>query len=619
MTNGCVLSSIRPPRQLWLKLLGGVGAVCFLANASLATDLLTPLNLRDVKVGGEIGRRIAITITNNLLVLDADHDFLAPFKAKTAQGGYIGLGKLIDATVRFAAYTGDARVLVLKQHLIEETLQAQEADGYIGIIAPPQRVHGLWDIHEMGYVIWGLLTDYKYFGDERSLAAARKAADYLVRNWSALPKNWGQQTDVAEHVAVTGLERTMLAVHRQTGATSYLDFVTKTRALPEWDLSIVIGRRQGIEGHVYAFMARCLAQLELYRMQPIRRLLNQTDRALDFMLNHDGLHITGGTGQCEIWTDDQDGRGDLGETCATAYQLRVYDSLLRLQGDALKGDLIERTIYNALFAAQSPDGRRLRYFAPTEGERAYWPTDTYCCPCNYRRIVAELPTMVFYRAHEGVAVNLYTPAQAKLSTGKNVSLTIRQETDYPNSGRIRLALDPARPSKFALRLRIPVWAQGASVTVNGRPAKNAVKSGAFFEVTREWKSGDQVTLDLPMSWRLVKGRQRQAGRIAVMRGPQIFCLNPAQNADLAKLNGTDLGYIALDPESLTDPVPSDAARPDGLGCRVRAWKPGFSIGKQTDFTLTLREFADPDGRATYFRLRDFSAAVDDELLSGKAK
>jgi len=393
----------------------------------------------------------------------------------------------------------------------------------------------------------------------------------------------------------------------------------KTRALPEWDLPIVIGRRPGIEGHIYAYMARCLAQLEHYRTRPDRRLLNQTDRTLDFMLDHDGLHITGGTGQCEIWTDDQDGRGDLGETCATAYQLRVYDSLLRLRGDARMGDLIERTIYNALFAAQSPDGRRLRYFGPTEGKRAYWPTDTYCCPCNYRRIVAELATMVFYRADDGVAVNLYTSAQAKLSVGKNVPLTIRQETDYPNSGRIRLALDPARPSKFALQLRIPAWARGTSVTVNGQPAKNTVKPGAFFEVSREWKSGDQVTLDLPMSWRLVKGRQRQAGRVALMRGPQIFCLNPAQNAELAKLDGTDLGYCALDPTSLTDPVPSDAVRPDGLGCRVQAWKPGFGIGKKADFTLTLTEFPDPEGRATYFRLRDFSVAVNDELLSGQTR
>jgi len=592
---------------------------CLCLSAALASDALVPLSLRDVQVGGEIGRRIAITITNNLLVLDADGAFLQPFKARTAKDGYIGLGKLIDATVKFAAQSGDARVLELKRHLVAETLKTQESDGYIGIMAPPYRVWGLWDTHELGYIIWALLTDYSYFREERSLAAARKAADYLIQRWPSMPVNWGKDSDVAPHVAFTGLERTMLALGRQTGAAPYLNFVVQTRQLPEWDLPIVVGRRSGIEGHIYAYMARCLAQLELYRTQPNRRLLVPADRALDFMLHHDGLHITGGTGQCEIWTDDQDGRGDLGETCATAYQLRVYDSLLRLKGDARMGDLIERTIYNALFAAQSPDGRRLRYFAPTEGERVYWQTDTYCCPCNYRRIVAELPAMVFYRAHDGVAVNLYTPAQAKLSVGNDVPLAIRQETDYPNSGRIQLRLDPARPVKFPLQLRIPAWARGAGVTINGEPAPSAAKPGEFFTVKREWKAGDQVRLDLPMPWRLMKGRQRQAGRVAVMRGPQLFCLNPAQDPALAKLDGVELGYLALDPASLADPVENGAVRPGGLGCRVQAWKPGFGLGKKGDFALTLTEFPDPDGKATYFRLRDLSAAVDDELFTPKLK
>ncbi len=596
-----------------------LAAACWFAPAALGSNALTPLSLRDVQVGGEIGRRIAITITNNLLVLDADRDFLPPFRAKTAKDGYIGLGKLIDATVKFAALSGDTRVLELKRHLVTETLNTQEPDGYIGIMAPAHRVWSLWDTHELGYIIWALLTDYTYFGEEPSLAGARKAADYLIQRWPSMPANWATDSDVAPHVAFTGLERTMLVLSRQTGVPSYLNFVVQTRQLPEWDLPIVIGRRSGIEGHIYAYMARCLAQLELNRTQPNRRLLAQTDCALDFMLHHDGLLITGGAGQCEIWTDDQDGRGDLGETCATAYQLRVYESLLRLRGDSRMGDLMERTIYNALFAAQSPDGRRLRYFAPVEGERVYWQTDTYCCPCNYRRIVSELPGMVFYQAKGGVAVNLYTPSQAKMSVAKAVPLTIRQETDYPNSGHVRIRLDPARPVKFPLELRIPAWAHGASVAVNGQPVAGPVGQGAFFSLSREWKSGDEVNIDLPMPWRLVKGRQRQAGRVAVMRGPQLFCLNPAQNPALARLDGVELGYLALDPTSLADPVQNSAVRPGGLGCTVHAWKPGFGIGNKAVFTLTLTEFPDPDGKATYFRLRDFNAAVDDELLTPKVK
>lgn len=580
-----------------------------------ADDALTPLDLRDVQVGGELGRRIDVTVRNNLLVLDADGDFLPPFHKKTKKDGYVGLGKLLDATVRFAAYTGDPKVLALKNHLIGETIGAQEPDGYIGIMAPEYRISGMWDVHEVGYVIWGLLTDYRYFEQQDSLKAARRAADYVVKHWSKIPANWAQQTSVATHVAVTGIERTMLELYRVTGERAYLDFVVHQRTLPEWDLGIVIGRRPGIEGHVYAYMTRCLAQLELYRIEPDARLLQQTERALDFMTHHDGCLITGGTGQCEIWTGDQDGRGELGETCATAYQVRVYDSLLRLRGDSSYGDLMERTIHNALFAAQSPGGRQLRYFSPVEGPRVYWKGDTYCCPCNYRRIVAELPTMVFYRAGRGLAVNLYAPAEAKLEVAGDVPIAVRQETEYPNSGLVRLHLDPEQPARFPVRLRIPAWADGASVKVNDQSVKEPVAVAKFFEIERTWKKGDQVVLDFPMKWRLVRGRQRQAGRVAVMRGPLVFCLNPTSHAELAEMDGADLGYITLDPSSLGKPVPSNAVHPGGIACRVKAWKPGFSLARQGDLELTLTEFPDPNGRATYFRLRDDSVAVDDELFA----
>ena len=580
---------------------------------SVPADVLAPLDLRDVHVGGEIGRRIDITIANNLLKLDVDGDFLRPFLDEQRSGVFIGLGMLLDATVKFAAYSADPQVDTLRRHLVGEILRAQEADGYLGTFPAAKRVQTLWDVHELGYVIWGLLENHRYFGDAPSLAAARKAADYLVKNWSQLPADWGVGADVAPHVAFTGIERTMLALHRATGEPSYLDFCTRTRALPQWDLGIVIGRRPGIEGHVYAYLARCLAQLELQRLQPSPALLGPTRRALQFMTDRDGMLLTGSCGQCEIWTDDQDARGDVGEACALAYQLRVFDSLLRLHGDPRLGDLMERTIFNALFASQSPDGRQLRYFAPLEGNRVYWKTDTYCCPCNFRRIIAELPTLVFYRAPDGVTVNLYTAAEAKLPLAGGTPVVIRQETDYPNSGRVRITVDPQKPETFALRLRIPAWATTASAKVNGQPCGDAT-SGTFFEVRREWRQGDQLELDLPLNWRLVQGRQRQAGRVAVMRGPQVFCLNPAQNPDLAKLDGTELGYLALNPASLADPIPDASVRPQGLGCHVQAWKPGFGLSPKADYELTLTEFPDPDGKAAYFRLRDFHATVPDELL-----
>ena len=143
-------------------------------------------------------------------------------------------------------------------------------------------------------------------------------------------------------------------------------------------------------------------------------LLSQSRKAWDFMIRGEGATIGGGCGQWECWSDNQDGRGDLGETCSTAYQLRLMDRLQRRdQKSSHPGDLMERTIYNALFAAQSPDGRQIRYYAPFEGPRVYFGMDTYCCPGNFRRIVSELPTMIYYHAPNAVMVNLYTSSTAK--------------------------------------------------------------------------------------------------------------------------------------------------------------------------------------------------------------
>jgi hypothetical protein len=577
-----------------------------------AADALLPLDARQVKVGGEIGRRIDVTVRNNLLALDADKDFLSPFEAKTAKDGYIGLGKLLMAAVRFAAYSHDPKVLALKNHLVERILATQGPDGYIGFFTPPQRMTALWDVHEMGYLIAGLTDDYLLFQAKPSLAGAVKAANYILAHWQEIPSDWSGRTGVAEHVAVTGLERTMLALHRATGDRRYLDFVLGPRQLATWDLPVVIGRRPGIDGHIYAYMARSLAQLDLNRERPDPRLLAQTGRATLFLTRGEGMAVTGGAGQWEIWTDDQDGRGQLAETCATAYTLRVLEAQLRLSPDARLGDLMERVIYNTLFAAQSPDGRRIRYYSPFEGPREYHPGDTYCCPGNYRRIVSELPEMICYRMAGGLAINLYTPFEARMDV-QGLPVTLRQETTYPAGNQVDIAIEPAKPASFDLLLRIPGWAGGVVLTVNGQNAGVPARPGTFARITREWKPGDRIRLGLLMDFRLVRGRQRQAGRVAVLRGPLVFAWNPSSDPATAALDAADLGRYTLDPRSL-ELVPDDSVRPGGVSARVGAWKPGYGTAAKHDLRIVLTEFADPGARATYFRLRDMAPAQPDELL-----
>jgi DUF1680 family protein len=406
----------------------------------------------------------------------------------------------------------------------------------------------------------------------------------------------------------------MLTLYKMTGKKKYLEFCLNQHDLLNWDPGIVIGRRHLIEGHIYGYMAACLAQLEMYRLYSDKKLLCPTRKALNFMTSENGMSISGGAGQDEIWTNDQDGRHSLGETCATAYQIRIYDNLLRLTGESQFGDIMERTIYNALFGAQSPDGRNIRYYTPLEGDRTYHKGDTYCCPNNYRRIISELPLMIYYRSEKGLAVNLFTSSSAVIPFENNNSVAIKQETDYPNSGHIVLHIDPAETLSFPLLLRIPGWCRDARVTLNGKPYKTEYTPGKFALIDREWKAGDKIILDLPMEWRLVAGKQRQAGRAAIMRGPLLFCLDPLQNESLSHLDGADLGRIVVDLHSIEEvPVKNDDVRPNGIACRLKASDKPYAMGNAANLSLILTEFPDPDGKCTYFRVPDLSEAVPDEL------
>jgi uncharacterized protein len=585
-------------------------------QGAISVDALMPLDLRQVNVGGEIGRRIDITANKNLLALELDKDFLLPFQKKERRGegysDYIGLGKNIDATVRFAAYTKSEKVLALKKHLVEETIKTQEPDGYIGLMVKESRMWRLWDIHEMGYIIMGLTSDYHYFREKRSLVAAQKLADYIIERWSTMPASW-------EKFGALGLESNLLTLYHETEDKRYLNFCVQQRALAGWDLDFTTGGGVLMKGHVYSDIDLCLAQLDLFHLQPDERLLQSGRRAIDFLTVHDGMTITGAAGLWEMWTNDQGGRGTLGETCATAYQIRLFDRFLRMEGNSRYGDVMERMIYNTLFGAQSPDGRQLRYFTPLESDRAYYRNDTYCCPNNFRRIVSELPTMVYYRSAKGAAINLYTPSEATITLDNDVSLKIRQETDYPGSGKVVISLDPSKPARFPLQLRIPRWCDRATVSINGKPWEGLITSGGFISIEQQWSAGDQVTLNMPMPWRLVLGRKRQSGRVAVMRGPLVFCLNPSQNADLQKKDAADLINFVIDPNSLNLLPDDSTVHPGGVACSVKIAERSLTLGALRDLSLRLTEFPDPGGKMVYFRVPDFSVAVPDEILSGASQ
>ncbi|MCX6225533.1 MAG: glycoside hydrolase family 127 protein [Bacteroidia bacterium] len=584
-------------------------------------DKLQPVTLKQKELAGEIGRRIDDLIYKNYMVLDLGKDYITPFRVRPFSDNYhyVGVGKVIDAGSLFSAYTNDPKVAEQTSGLINGIMQTRDADGYIGTFKPEpegRQNHYNWALHEQEYLLLGLTRNWLATGNGQSLQYARDLGDYVITTFSKDTK--------PEEVCTAGLPEAFIVLYRCTGDERYLKFAAEIRhgnskaevqcaSLLDWNQTFETGA-----AHVYVMLARCYAQTELYRLKKLPSLLEMSEYMRHELLRTGGgLNVVGSASDGEWFSYTQNGTGMIGESCVTAYLLRWLESLMRMEGDLRYGDIMERTLYNALFAAQDPEGRKLRYFTPFTGPRVYFNQDGFCCPGNFRRIMAELPQKVYYTcADKTIAVNLFTTSTTTVNLDPELSVKLTQETDYPNSGQVVFRVAPSKETAFALRLRIPRWCRNATIRINDK-SPVAIKSGANpYEIRRKWKAGDIVTLELPMEWRFIKGHQLQEGKVALARGPVVYCLGTAQNEEILK-KYPDFKGIVIDPAGLGEPETDQSIRPDGKKVKVKArveasgaWSRGAP-----HLMLTFTEFIDPTGIATYFHLLDLNNAVEDELMS----
>jgi DUF1680 family protein len=594
-------------------------------------DKLCRVTLNQQELGGEIDRRIKNLIYQNYMVVDLDGRWLDHFRNRTGRGDrshvYYGIGKVFDAGSLFAAYTGDPKVAARTQYIIDELVKSRDANGYLGFwnVEPENRQNHInWILHEQEYINLAFVRNYRCTGNPQSLAHARNMGDYILKTFPT-PQNPCYD---AGQICTAGLPEGMLELYRVTGDKSYFDFAAdvphgnehgevQLASLRTWEQDF--SRRPR---HVYVMLARCYAQTELYRLIGEENLLNMSQFMRNELLKKGsgGMLVTGSCSDGEQFTYNQNGRGAIGESCVTAYVLRWIDSLMRLEGDMRYGDLLERTIYNALLAANSPDGRWIRYFTPFTGDRQYDTRDFFCCCGNYRRAMAELPQKVYYRTPEGrIALNLFTDSKKTFDV-KGQAVTILQETAYPNDGEVKLTFLTQNPMAFAFQLRTPRWCDRITLRVNDEAPVTVdplrQKLGCYV-LDRTWKDGDVVRISMPMAWRLLRGRAVQDGRVVLLRGPIVYCIGKDQNADLLE-KCPEPRNLVIDPASITEPVRDDSIRPGGLKVVAKAWLNQDCTGEKVDVSLT--EFIDPSGQDVYFCVPDLVDTspvrlTDDEIVS----
>ena len=273
------------------------------------------------------------------------------------------------------------------------------------------------------------------------------------------------------------------------------------------------------------------------------------------------LHLTGGCGARAAGgaygNDYELPHRCYNETCAAVAFLFWNHRMFLMTGDAKYMDVFERCLYNGVLSGVSLSGDRFFYPNPLEYDgktannhgfagRAPW-FGCACCPPNILRTIASLGGYFYAVQDQKLFVNLYGQSDATATVSGN-KVQLKQTTRYPWDGTVKMHISPEKPGPFTLCLRIPGWTQGKplpsdlynyqdstpgkwSVRINGQPLVMTPEHG-YAAISRQWKDGDIVELELPMSVRRVAGNPNIAatkGQVALERGPIVYAFEGIDN------------------------------------------------------------------------------------------
>lgn len=274
------------------------------------------------------------------------------------------------------------------------------------------------------------------------------------------------------------------------------------------------------------------------------------------------LYITGGIGS--IRGDEAFGRDyslpnetAYNETCAAIANIFWNQRMFLLKGDAAYIDVLERTLYNNMPAGVSLGGDTFFYpnILEFDGREAFnygiagrseW-FNCSCCPSNVSRFIPSIPGYIYSTRDDTIFINLYIGNEAEIPMQGSL-VGIEQRTAYPWNGSVRIKVDPGKATRFSLKLRIPGWAVNRPVpgnlysymnpgpgtfrvSVNGKEVRPETERG-YQTISRTWKNDDVIQLDIPMPALLVRAHENveaDAGKVAVQRGPVVYCAEAVDN------------------------------------------------------------------------------------------
>jgi DUF1680 family protein len=286
--------------------------------------------------------------------------------------------------------------------------------------------------------------------------------------------------------------------------------------------------------HAYSFCNALSSAVQAWLSDGSEMHLNAARNAFDMITNTQSF-ATGGWGPNESFSAPGSGElfASLSGThrgfetpCGSYAHFKLTRYLLRVTRDGRYGDSMERVLYNTVLGAKplEPDGRAFYYSDyHLPAEKTYFPDAWPCCSGTLPQVAADYRILIYLRDTRGLLVNLYLPSTLRWvhSNGSQISLT--QTTEYPFNDTIDLRLRTAKPSKFALRLRVPSWCARPAIRVNSGPERPLTRlEKGFASINRKWHDNDTVQLVLPLAQRLEAIDSAHPNTVALMVGPLVL-------------------------------------------------------------------------------------------------
>jgi len=547
-------------------------------------DMLFPAQSALLK--GFVGDRLDASYQNRILAQDVNR-LVEPFRNRTEDRCWQTefWGKWFTSAVAAYRYRPEPQLKAKLDQAVAGLLSTQTPDGYIGNYADNKQLEQ-WDIWGRKYCMLGLLAYYDLTQDKNTLLAIRKLAVHLIKEL-ADTKSLIVKKGNHHGMAASSVLEPICQLYSRTGDQQYLDFANEI--VKEWETpdgpqlissSVVevakrfpkpqnwFGAEQGQKA--YEMMSCYEGLLELYRLTGKPEYREAVEKTWQSIFDTE-INIAGSGSAVECWFGGKRLQtmhvDHYQETCVTATWIKLSQQLLRLTGEVKYADAIEQTYYNALLGSMFTDGSDWAKYSPLAGQRQRGSEQCgmglNCCVASGPRGLFTLPLTAVMGEKDGINVNFFADGSYHLLTPGGKPVEIIQQTDYPVSGNITLKMVLQEDEPLKVRIRIPFWSQKNTLTINGQPVEN-VTPGKFTEISRVWKSGDQVNLTVDMRGRIVHMGDLPEN-IAIVRGPIVL----ARDARLGSPNVDETIQPVLDKDGFVSLEPAGTNQ-DGIWMKYKS-------------------------------------------------